>query len=130
MTNYSTKTVGEYISAAPKEARPHLRKIRAAVISAVSKAEEGISWGKPYYRYHGVLGGFDAFKNHVTFEIWKDELPSMDRKILEEKGYKTGKRTFQIGYDQTVPTAVIKKLVKALAKRNEAKSNRQEEKSR
>jgi uncharacterized protein len=124
MTNYSAKTVGEYISGAPKEARSHLREIRRAVKTAVPKAEEGISYGKPYYKYHGMLAGFDAFKNHIGFEIWVDKLQSMDRKILEEKGYKTGSRTFHIRYNQKVPTALIKKLLKAQAKMNEAKSRK------
>ena len=52
MTNYSAKTVAEYISAAPEMARPHLKAIRAAIQATVPKAEEIISWGKPYYRYH------------------------------------------------------------------------------
>ena len=79
MTNYSAKNVNEYISAAPKEARAHLREIRAAIKSAVPKAEEGISYGKPYYKHHGMLAGFDAFKNHISFEIWADELRRADR---------------------------------------------------
>ena len=121
MTNYAASTVAKYISAAPEKARPHLKEVRAAIKSAVPKAEEEISWGKPYYRYHGMLAGFDAFKNHVSFEIWADELEKQHRDKLEERGYKTGKRTFQIGYDQDVPTAVIKTLVKAQAKANEKK---------
>jgi uncharacterized protein YdhG (YjbR/CyaY superfamily) len=68
-----------------------------------------------------MLAGFDAFKNHVSFEIWADELEKQHRDKLEERGYKTGKRTFQISYDQDVPTAVIKTLVKAQAKANEKK---------
>jgi uncharacterized protein YdhG (YjbR/CyaY superfamily) len=124
MTNYSAKSVGKYISAAPKEARSHLREIRAAVKSAAPKAEEGISYGKPYYKYHGMLAGFDAYKNHIGVEIWADKLESDDRKKLKEKGYKTGSRTFQIGHDQNVPSAMIKKMVKAQAKINEAKSKK------
>jgi uncharacterized protein YdhG (YjbR/CyaY superfamily) len=124
MTNYSAKSVATYISAASKEARPHLREIRAAVKSAVPKAEEGISYGKPYYKYHGMLAGFDAYKNHIGFEIWANKLESDDRKKLKEKGYKTGSRTFQIGHDQKVPAAMIKKMVKAQAKINEAKSKK------
>jgi uncharacterized protein YdhG (YjbR/CyaY superfamily) len=119
MTNYAASTVAKYISAAPEKARPHLREIRAAIKSAVPKAEEEISWGKPYYRYHGMLAGFDAFKNHISFEIWADELQKRHRDVLEERGYKTGKRTFQIGYDQDVPSAVIRTLLKAQAKVNE-----------
>jgi uncharacterized protein len=121
VTNYSAKNVDEYIGGAPEPARPHLEEVRAAIKSAVPKAEEGISWGKPYYRYHGMLAGFDAFRNHVSFEIWADELAAKDRKTLEEDGYKTGKRTFQIRYDQKVPSGVIKALLKAQAKLNESR---------
>jgi uncharacterized protein len=121
VTNYSAKNVDEYIAAAPGRARAHLEEIRAAIKSAVPEVEEGISWGKPYYRHHGMLAGYDAFKNHVSFEIWADELESKDRKALEDRGYKTGKRTFQIRYDQKVPSAVIKSLVRAQAKVNEGK---------
>jgi uncharacterized protein len=120
MTNYAAKDVDAYISAAPERARTHLREIRSAIKSAVPKAEEGISWGKPYYRHQGMLAGFDAFKNHVSFEIWADELKDKDRKALEDKGYKTAKRTFQVRYDQKVPKTLIKSLVKAQAKANEA----------
>jgi uncharacterized protein YdhG (YjbR/CyaY superfamily) len=121
MTNYAVKDVDAYISAAAKEARPHLEAVRAAVRSAVREAEEAIKWGKPFYAHHGMLAGFDALKNHISFEIWADELRSSDRKALEDKGYKTGKRTFQIRYDQKVPSALIKSMVKALARENEAK---------
>lgn len=121
MTNYSVKSVDAYISKAPSKAQGHLRQIRSAVKSAVPKAEEGLSYGKPYYRHHGMLAGFDAYKNHIGFEIWTDKLEGEYRKSLEEKGYKTGTRTFNIGYDQEVPTALIKKMVKERAKRNEAK---------
>jgi uncharacterized protein YdhG (YjbR/CyaY superfamily) len=120
MTNYAAKDVDDYISAAPEPARPHLKAIRSAIKSAVPKAEEGLSWGKPYYRHYGMLAGYDAFKNHVSFEIWADELTGKDRKALEDDGYKTGKRTFQVKYDQKVPTTLIKSLVKAQAKANEA----------
>lgn len=124
MTNYSAKTVAQYIAAAPAEARSHLREIRAAVKSAVPKAKEGIHWGKPYYDQDGMLAGFDALKNHITFELWADELNSKERKALEGSDYKTGKRSFQINYDQKVPTASIKRLVKAQAKLNAAKAKR------
>jgi uncharacterized protein len=122
MTNYSAKNVDEYIAGAPEHARSHLEEIRAAIESAVPEVEEGISWGKPYYRRHGMLAGFDAFKNHVSFELWADELEVKDRKVLEQGGYKTGKRTFQIRYDQAVPSAVITSLLRAQAALNESRT--------
>lgn len=121
MTNYSVKNVNEYIDAAPQEARPHLQEIRAAVKSAIPHAEEKIGYGKPYYKYHGWVAGFDVYKNHIGFEVW-DGLEDEDRKSLEETGYKTGSVTFQIKYDQKVPVAIIEKLVKTQARLNENKA--------
>jgi uncharacterized protein YdhG (YjbR/CyaY superfamily) len=39
-------------------------------------------------------------------------LQSKDRKTLEKKGYKTGKGTMRIKFDQKVPTTAIKKILK------------------
>jgi uncharacterized protein YdhG (YjbR/CyaY superfamily) len=44
-----------------------------------------------------------------------------DRKVLEERGYKTGKKTIQIRFDQKVPTTMIQQILKTKAKMNEAK---------
>jgi len=120
MKNYGAKNVDEYIASAPKEARPTLRDLRAVIKSAVPKAEEGISWGVPFYKYHGVLAGFSAFKNHVSFGL-AFALQRKDREMLEKKGYITGAKTIQIQFDQKVPTTAIKQILKAKAKMNEAK---------
>jgi uncharacterized protein YdhG (YjbR/CyaY superfamily) len=121
MTNYAVKDVSEFIAAAPKEARSHLKELRAAVKSAIPKAEEKIGYGKPYYKFNQWLVGFDAYKQHVTFEIYEGQLPGEIRKALEDKGYGTGSKTVQIKFDQKVPITAIKKLAKAQVKLGEAK---------
>lgn len=121
MTNYSVKTVSEYIAAAPKEARPHLKELKAALNAALPKAEEKIGYGKPYYKQDGWVAGFDVYTHHIGFEVW-DGFEDADRKALEEKGYTTGSVTFQIRHDQKVPVALIKRMVKTQAKKNEAKA--------
>lgn len=123
MTNYAVESVDEYILSAPKEARSHLQQVRTAVKAAAPNSNEALKWGKPYYSHKGMLAGFDALKNHISFEIWTDELKLNDRELLEKAGYKTAKRTFQIQYDQPVPVELIKKLIKAQVKINEAKEN-------
>ena len=120
MKNYLAKNVDDYIATAPKEAQLKLRELRATIKSAAPKAEEWISWGVPFYKYHGVLAGFSAFKNHVSFGF-ADVLQSKDREILEGKGYRTGKKTVQIKFDQKVPAIAIKQILKAKAKMNVAK---------
>ena len=43
---------------------------------------------------------------------------SSDRTALEAKGYKVLKDTFQIKFDQKVPAAAIKQILKAKVKAN------------
>lgn len=113
--------VDSYIASSDEKAQPHLREIRQIVKATLPEAEEAIRWGVPWYRYHGMVAGVTAYKNHVTLEIWADELKSDHRKMFEDQGYKTGKRTVQIKYDEEVPTATIQKVLKAQAETNEAK---------
>ena len=113
------KNVDEYIASAPKEARPKLMEIRAVIKSAAPKAEEGINWGVPFYKYHGALVGFAVYKNHVSFG-GAAVLQSEDREMLEEKGYKTGSKTIQIKFDQKVPATAIRQILRAQAKLNRA----------
>ena len=120
MRNYSAKDVDSYIASSGKEARTTLEELRKIIKSTIPKAEEGISWGVPFYKYHGLLGGFAVFKNHASFGL-AFVLQSKDREILEKKGYTTGIKTIQIKFDQKVPAAEIRQILKAKAKMNEAK---------
>ena len=117
---YKAKNVDTYIANSDREARPTLKEIRKIIRSTIPKVEEGISWGVPFYKYHGVLLGFATYKNHVSFGLCVT-LKSKDRKMLEKKGYMTGKKTIQIKFDQKVPTITIKQILKAKAKMNETK---------
>jgi uncharacterized protein YdhG (YjbR/CyaY superfamily) len=116
MKNYSAKDVDAFIASSDKEARPKLKELRELITSTIPKVEEGISWGIPFYKYHGLLAGFAPFKKHVSFGFCA-VLQSEDREMLEKKGYKTGSKTIQITFDQKVPTAVIRQMLKAQVKK-------------
>lgn len=114
------KDVDAYIANSAGEARPKLEELRELIRATVPEADEGISWGVPFYRYHGALAGLAAYKRHVSFGLGAGVLQSKDRKALEDKGYTTGKRTIRIKFDQRVPTAVIERILTAQAEMNEA----------
>lgn len=105
-----SKTIEEYIQSAPEESQKVMEELKELIETAVPEAEGGISWNVPIYKYNGILAGFDVAKQHVSFGI--DSLKEEDRKILKEKGYKTGKSTIQIKFDQKVPVEEIKQLIK------------------
>lgn len=123
MRNYKAVDVDSYIAGAEVNARPHLRELRRIIKTTIPKVEEKISWGVPFFRYHGLLAGYSAFKKHVSFGF-AFGFKSEDRKALEEKGYKTGSKTVQIGFGQKVPVSEIKKILKEKAKDNEIKNSR------
>lgn len=116
MKELKPKTVDEFIDVSPQESQEVMIKLKKLVEATEPNAESGISWNVPIYKYNGILAGFSLAKKHVSFGI--DSLTDEVRKILEEKGYKTGKKTIQIKFDQKVPSEEIKKLIKEQTKLN------------
>lgn len=111
----ATKNVDEYIARVPEPARSALNKIRAAVRSVVpAEATEIISYRIPAFKHKKVLVWYAAFADHCSLfptaaviEEFKDEL----------KDFSTSKGTIHLPLDKPVPTALIKKLVKARVER-------------
>jgi uncharacterized protein YdhG (YjbR/CyaY superfamily) len=113
------ESVDAYIGSAPLEAREKLKQLRTAFRSAAPEAEEVISYHMPYYYYHGPLGGFAAYKKHVTlFGSFPDDFRA------ELKPYKTGRGSVQFPLDKPLPVPLISKLVRAHLKVNEAAKDR------
>ncbi|HXM95180.1 MAG TPA: DUF1801 domain-containing protein [Candidatus Dormibacteraeota bacterium] len=120
--NRAPKNVDEYLAGVLEPARGTLNKIRAAIRSAVPpEATEAISYGIPAFKYKGSLVWFAAFSNHCSLfptasviEEFKNEL----------KGFSTSKGTIRFPTDKPLPTALVKKLVKARIAQNESKKRR------
>ena len=98
----------------PARSSKRLRKIVLKL--TIPKVEEKISWGVPFYRHNGEIGGFAAYAKHVS--VGFGAVATEDRTALEAKGYKVLKDTFQIKFDQKVPSAAIKRILKAKLKAN------------
>ncbi len=116
-----TAAVEAYLARVPQPHRTTLEKVRAMIRAAApAEAEECISYGMPSFRYKGALVGYAAFKKHCSF------FP-MGSAILDEFAddvavYRTAKGTLQFAPDKPLPTALVKKLVKARLRQNEAKA--------
>ena len=118
MATAGEQAVDAYIAAAPKTVQPMLRELRQAIRSAAPKAEEKISYRMPFYAYHGRLIYFAAHKNHVgMYPIIGSE---KDLYAKELKPYLVDKATLQFPIGSRLPISLVKKIVKARAKANEA----------
>jgi uncharacterized protein YdhG (YjbR/CyaY superfamily) len=115
----SVRDVDEYLAGVPQEARATLAKLRKTIKAAAPMASEVISYQMPMYKHHGMVVGFAAFKNHCSIfpgsavmDAYKEEL----------KRYDTSKGTIRFPASKPLPAALVKKLVKARIKENEARA--------
>jgi uncharacterized protein YdhG (YjbR/CyaY superfamily) len=115
------KNVDAYIAAAPKEVQGRLKELRAAIRKAAPGAEESISYGMPYYSYKGRLAYFAAFKKHIGLYV---PTPVIEEHKSELEDYETASATVRFHLDRKLPVMLIRKLVKARMKKNEARKGK------
>lgn len=71
--------VDAYIADAAPFAQPILKKLRTLFHKASPEIREEIKWGVPHFVREGIIGGMAAFKQHVSFGLWRSkELPDPD----------------------------------------------------
>ena len=110
------KDVDEYLASVPEQARVSLGRLRRTVKAAAPEAKEVISWRMPMYYYHGMLVGFAAFKDHLSFFPGSSVMKKYEDEL---KHYDTAKGTIRFPIDEPLPASLVKKLDKAKAKENE-----------
>ena len=120
-TSPPAKDVDEYLASVPKEARTTLEKLRRTIKAAAPMAAEVISYQMPMYKHHGMVVGFAAFKNHCSIfpgaavmDAYKEEL----------RQYDTSKGTIRFPANKPLPATLVRKLVRARLKENEARAER------
>ena len=108
-------TIDEYIADFPRDVRPLLEKVRAAIRKAAPDAEEAIKYMMPTYVQNGNLIHFAGYNHHIglypgsrPIEAFKDELSK----------YETSKGTVRLPLDKPIPVGLISKITKFCVKRN------------
>jgi uncharacterized protein YdhG (YjbR/CyaY superfamily) len=121
--NPPPKDIDEYLAGIPEPARGTLRKVRAAVRSAVPReSTEAISYRIPTFKYKGGLVAFAAFSKHCSF--FPMSLSVMETFQSELKPFHTSKGTIHFPLDKALPATLVKKLVKARVAQNEDRKRR------
>jgi uncharacterized protein YdhG (YjbR/CyaY superfamily) len=101
------KTVAEYIKAAPKEARRHLREIRTILKKVAPNATETLKWGSPIFEEKRILFAYTAFKSHLNFMPTGPAMKPFKKELAK---HRTGKDTIQFPYNKPLPKALIRKI--------------------
>ena len=101
------KTVSQFIKAAPRESREHLREIRACIRKAAPGAKESLKWGMPAFSCKRILVMYAGYRHHVGFY----PTPSAVRAFQKElAGFKTSTGSIQFPLHKPLPTSLIRKI--------------------
>ena len=111
------KSVDAYIAGVPKEVRGKLKELRAIIRKTAPGATERISYGMPYYGYKGRLVYFRLNRVHIGLYI---PTPVIAEHKKELKGYETTSATVRFPLNRKLPISLIRRLVRARVKKNEA----------
>jgi uncharacterized protein YdhG (YjbR/CyaY superfamily) len=105
-------TIDEYLATVKPVQRRTLAKLRKTIHAVAPKAEECISYGIPAFRLNGrALVFFGAWANHCSFYPGSSTTLKNFRGDL--KGFQITKGTIRFSPDNPLPTALVKKLIKA-----------------
>lgn len=102
-----SRTITAYINAAPKQARPRLRQIRATIRKAAPGAVESLKWSMPAHSYRRILIMYAAFKNHISLFPTPGPIKALKKDL---KGYKVSRGTVQLPYDEPLPLGLVRKI--------------------
>ena len=105
-----TEGVNKYISNLPVEQQITLERVRQIIKNTVPEAQEYLSYKMPAYHFHGMIGGFAAFKNHCSFFPWDSK--TIDVFKDELTGFKTSAGTIQFTPEKPLSEELLQKILR------------------
>jgi uncharacterized protein YdhG (YjbR/CyaY superfamily) len=112
--------VDAFLAKVPEDKRPALENLRKTIRSAAPKATEGIGYAIPTFYQEGPLVSYSFSKNHCSFHIMSPAVAKAHEADL--KPYDTTTATIRFAPDNPLPAALVRKLVKARIKENQART--------
>lgn len=106
------QSIDEYLAALSDDKRTTLEKLRKTIKATAPKAQECISYGLAAFRLNEKpLVAVGATANHCAFYLMSGSTVEAHKDVL--KDYDTSKGTIRFQADSPLPTALVRKLVKA-----------------
>jgi uncharacterized protein YdhG (YjbR/CyaY superfamily) len=108
----AVRAVQDYLAALPPRSRRHMKEIRRIIRSVAPDATESFSYRMPGFRLDNrVFLYYAAFAGHCSIYPMGAKIRRAHAAAL--KGYKTSTGTIQFPLDRSLPSSLVKRLVKA-----------------
>jgi uncharacterized protein YdhG (YjbR/CyaY superfamily) len=104
--------IDDYLATVSGDQRTALGKLRKAIRSIVPRAQECISYRMPAFRLDGkVIAGFSATTKGCSYFPFSG---STLRTLADDlRGYEQTKSSLHFGANKPLPTALVRKLIRA-----------------
>ena len=105
------ETIAAYIASLDRQKRAALQKLRRDIRAAAPGLKECISYGIPAFRLDGrMIMAFGASAKHCSFYPGAHPVKAHAKDLAK---YSTSKGTIRFAAEKPLPTALVRKLVKA-----------------
>lgn len=102
--------IDKYLAGLEEPKRSTLQELRRTILAIVPDAEQCISYGMPAFRLEGgVIAGFAAFKNHLSYLPHSGSVLGELRDDLA--GYRGTPGSLHFAIDQPLPKALVRRLI-------------------
>ena len=101
--------IDDYLENLEPAQKAALETIRTIIHQVAPDVEEGESYGMPGFKHKGkYLGGFAAFKDHLSFFPTSEPVEALKDQL---DGFKLSKGTIQFTVERPIPQTVLRELV-------------------
>jgi uncharacterized protein YdhG (YjbR/CyaY superfamily) len=102
--------IDSYLAGVDEQKRTTLEQLRQNILAVLPNAEECISYSMPAFKVEGkTVAGFAAFKTHLSYLPHSGStLATLESDLA---GYHHTKGSLHFPIDQTLPPALVKKLI-------------------
>lgn len=116
-------TVDEYLDRVPKGRRVMLERLRRTIRAAAPGATEVITYQMPGFKAYGrALVSYAAFSDH--YSLFPMGLSAIAAHRREVAPYLSGKSTLRFSFEEPLPVAVVRLIVKTRVAENAARAPR------
>ncbi len=121
MNRATPRNIDDYVDRFPEHVQNLLRKVRRTIQAAAPQAQETISYRMPAFRLDRILVYFAAHTSHIGFYPGAGAIAAFRKELSRYKG---AKGSVQFPFDESLPLALVRRIVKFRVNQNSSKKNK------